>query len=315
MPAGAASGSAAGAGPGAATAGIEQVRRFNRTVTRRIGVLDDEYLARGRPLGASRLLWEIGSAAAGSGRELRELRGRLGLDSGHLSRLLRMLEEEGLVAVEADAADRRVRVAKLTRKGRRELDVIDRRSDELAATMLDPLSAARRKELVTAMATVERLLTASMVELRETDPDHPDARRCIQAYYTELAQRSNGRFDPRTSLPADRHELMPPNGAFLVAYLYGEPVGCGGVKRPPGERAADIKRMWVARQARGLGVGRRLLEALEARARNSGATHARLETNRVLDEALGMYRSAGYVEVPAFNDEPFGDHWFEKRLG
>src|SRR4051795_10789338 len=100
--AGAAAGSAAGAGAAAAVAGIEQVRRFNRTVTSRVGALNDRYLARGRPLGASRLLWEIGSAAR-PGRELRELRGRLGLDSGHLSRLLRMLEDEGLVAVEADA--------------------------------------------------------------------------------------------------------------------------------------------------------------------------------------------------------------------
>jgi DNA-binding MarR family transcriptional regulator/GNAT superfamily N-acetyltransferase len=296
-----------------AAAEVDQVRRFNRTVTTRVGALNDRYLARDRPLGASRLLWEIGTADA-DGREVRELRARLGLDSGHLSRLLRLLEDEGLLTVEPDPSDRRVRVARLTARGRREHELIDRRSDELAASMLEPLSPARKNELVQAMVTVERLLTASMVELRETDPDHPDAQRCIQAYYSELARRSSGRFDPRTSIPADRRELMPPHGAFLVAYLYGEPIGCGGVKRPPGERAADIKRMWVAADARGLGVGRRLLMELEAHARDSGATHARLETNRVLTEALGMYRSAGYEEVPAFNDEPFGDHWFEKRL-
>jgi DNA-binding MarR family transcriptional regulator/GNAT superfamily N-acetyltransferase len=290
---------------------VEQVRRFNRTVTRRIGALDDQYLARGRPLGASRLLWEIGTA----GREVRELRARLGLDSGHVSRLLRMLEDERLITVEADPGDRRVRIARLTVKGRRERELIDRRSDDLAASMLAPLGPARRDQLVSAMATVERLLTASMVELREIDPDHPDAQACIQAYFAELAARPGSRFDPRTSLPTDRRELMPPRGAFLVAYLHGEPVGCGGVKRPPGETAADIKRMWVADDGRGLGIGRRLLEELEERARAGGATHARLETNRVLTEALGMYRSAGYEEVPPFNDEPFGDHWFEKRLG
>jgi ribosomal protein S18 acetylase RimI-like enzyme len=180
--------------------------------------------------------------------------------------------------------------------------------------MLEPLSPARRDALVSAMATVERLLTASMVELRTVDPDHPDAQACIHAYFDELTNRPRSRFDARTSLPADRHDLMPPNGAFLVAYLNGEAVGCGGVKHPPGERAADIKRMWVAADARGLGLGRRLLAELEERAQNSGATHARLETNRALTEALGMYRSAGYEEVAAFNDEPFGDHWFEKRL-
>src|SRR3954467_11412798 len=107
-------------------AASEQVRRFNRTVTRRIGALDDEYLATGRPLGASRLLWEIGPDRA----ELRGLRARLGLDSGHLSRLLRRLEDELLVRVEPDAADGRVRVAHLTAQGRRERDLLDRRSDD-----------------------------------------------------------------------------------------------------------------------------------------------------------------------------------------
>jgi ribosomal protein S18 acetylase RimI-like enzyme len=72
--------------------------------------------------------------------------------------------------------------------------------------------------------------------------------------------------------------------------------------------------MWVAESARGLGIGRRLLAELEGRALRSGAVTARLETNRSLVEAIAMYRSAGYVEVPAFNDEPFAHHWFEKRL-
>ena len=289
---------------------VESVRRFNRTVTRRIGALDDEYLATGRPLGASRLLWEIGP----DGAEVRGLRARLGLDSGHLSRLLRRLEDDGLARVEPDASDRRVRIARLTARGRRERDLLDSRSDDLVHSMLDPLRPRQREQLVEAMATVERLLTASMVELRSVDPDHEDARRCIRAYFDELAERSKGRFDPRTSLPADRDDVMPPRGAFEIAYLDGRPVGCGAVKHPAKGAPAEIKRMWVAPEARGLGVGRRLLEELEGRARAAGATSARLETNDVLVEALGMYRSAGYAEVPAFNDEPFGDHWFEKPL-
>jgi DNA-binding MarR family transcriptional regulator len=288
---------------------IEQVRRFNRAVTSRVGALNDRYLARDRPLGASRLLWEIGP----EGREVRELRARLGLDSGHLSRLLRVLEGEGLVAVEADRTDRRVRVALLTARGRREHELIDTRSDELAESMLEPLSPPKRNELVAAMATVERLLKASMVELREVDPQSPDARACIRAYFDELAGRPGSRFDETTSLPTDREDLMPPRGAFLVAYLNGEPVGCGGVKHPPGQ-PADVKRMWVAESARGLGLGRRLLAELEGRAAAAGAPSTRLETNGVLVEAIGMYRSSGYEEVAAFNDEPFGDHWFEKPL-
>jgi GNAT superfamily N-acetyltransferase len=151
------------------------------------------------------------------------------------------------------------------------------------------------------------------VEIRMVDPDDEDARRCVQAYFAELDSRSESGFDPTTGISADRHELIPPAGAFLVAYLDGEPVGCGAVKHAPG-RPAEVKRMWVSGSARGHGLGRRLLTELELLATHSGASVAHLETNEALVEAIGMYRSAGYEEVPAFNHEPFAHHWFEKRL-
>jgi len=76
----------------------------------------------------------------------------------------------------------------------------------------------------------------------------------------------------------------------------------------------ELKRMWIAPGARGLGVGRRLLSALEGEARRRGATAVRLDTNRNLTEAIALYQSAGYVEIPAFNDERYATHWFEKQL-
>src|SRR3954447_26515357 len=103
----------------------EQVRSFNRTVTQRIGALQDEYLARGRPLGASRVLWEVGDAPV----DVRALRARLDLDSGYLSRLLRRLERDGLVVVEPAPNDGRVRTVRLTDAGRAERTVLDRESD------------------------------------------------------------------------------------------------------------------------------------------------------------------------------------------
>jgi DNA-binding MarR family transcriptional regulator/GNAT superfamily N-acetyltransferase len=286
---------------------VEQVRRFNRTVTQRVGALSDRFLARDRPLGASRVLWEIGA----EGCEVRMLRARLGLDSGHASRLLRALENDGLVAVEPGAADRRVRVARLTRKGLAERELLDRRSDDLAAEILAPLSAGRRRELVEAMHVVDRLLTAASVELRVTDPRDGEARRCLAAYFAELDRRSDTGYDPAAGISAEPDELTPPAGTFLVAHLRGETVGCGAVKHRAG-RPAEIKRMWVAESARGHGIARRLLGELEIHARRHGATVARLETNRTLAEAIALYRSAGYAEVPAFNDEPFAHHWFEK---
>jgi DNA-binding MarR family transcriptional regulator/GNAT superfamily N-acetyltransferase len=291
------------------SAEVEQVRRFNRTVTQRAGALDDHFLALDRPLGEARMLWEIGV----EGCEVRALRARLDLDSGHASRLLRALEADGMIEVVPGASDGRVRVARLTEAGLDERAMLDERSDALAAGMLAPLTAGQRERLVGAMREVELLLTAARVELRHVDPVHADARQCVRAYFAELDRRSDSGFDPERMSLVDPDELRPPAGLLLVAYLGAEPVGCGAVRHHDGA-ATEIKRMWVAETARGLGIGRRLLEALEACAREAGAPAAQLETNKALVEAIALYRSAGYVEVPAFNDEPFGDFWFEKRL-
>ena len=288
---------------------IDQVRSFNRTVTQRVGALSDSFLARDRPLGEARMLWEIGTG----GCEVRALRQRLDLDSGHASRLLRSLERAGMVEVAPSSSDRRVRVARLTPEGLAERGLLDERSDELATSMLRPLDAAQSKRLIEAMRTVERLLTFSAVEIRPVDPTHPDARQCFRAYFEELDERSESGFDPDAGISAAPHELTPPAGLLLIAYLHAEAVGCGAVKHHAGA-PSEIKRMWVSSSARGLGLGRRLLGELETSAARSGATVVHLETNRALTEAIALYRSAGYREVPAFNDEPFADHWFEKRL-
>jgi GNAT superfamily N-acetyltransferase len=179
--------------------------------------------------------------------------------------------------------------------------------------MLDPLADDGRAELVTAMRSVERLLTKGSVEIRRADPAARDAASCIRAYFAELDRRSGSGFDPGTTLPAEPHDFVPPAGAFLVAYFRDQPVGCGGVRHLDGG-ISEIKRMWVAESVRGLGTGRRLLAELETYASRAGSSAVRLDTNRLLVEAIAMYRSAGYVGVPAFNDEPFAHHWFRKEL-
>lgn len=289
---------------------IDGVRRFNRTVTQRIGALDDAYLSRGRPLGQARLLWEIGP----DGCKVRALRTRLELDSGYLSRLLRSLETDGLIEVEADGGDGRVRTARLTAAGRAERSVLDQRSDELASSLLAPLTDRQRERLVTAMAQVERLLASSQVEIGAADPGTPEARHCLGAYFAELAERLDAGFDPTVSISAHDAELTPPAGVLLVATLHGEPIGCGALKLHPDDGIAEVKRMWVSPDARGLGLGRRLLTELETRAVHHGAHTLRLETNRNLGEAIALYRSCDYREVDPFNDEPYAHHWFEKTL-
>jgi DNA-binding MarR family transcriptional regulator len=287
---------------------VAQVRRFNRTVTQRIGVLNENFLASDRSLGQNRLLWEIGA----DGCDIRSLRERLELDSGYLSRLLRALEAGGHVVVEPSPTDGRIRIARLTAAGRRELAALDQRSDDAAAAILQPLNDRQRTQLVTAMAEVERLLIASTVEVRECDPRHRDARFCLQTYYDELAVRLPDGYDPAVSPIADA-EMSSPAGLLLVAYLHGEPVGCGALIFQPDD-AGLVKRMWVAPTVRGLGLGRRLLYELEDRGRANGVRLMRLETKDVLTEAIRMYQTSGYREVAPFNDEFYADHWFEKAL-
>ena len=275
----------------------------------RMALLDGRGLARHRPLAEARLLYEIGP----DGCEVRTLRTRLGLDSDRASHLLSALKADGMVELVAGRLDRRVRTARLTPAGLAERKAIDEASDALVESFLRRLNARQQKRLVDAMADVERLLTAAMVDMRPVDPLHPDARHCVRAYVAELNRRSDSGYDPSKGVSAEPHELRPPAGVFLVASLHREPVACGAVKHHA-DAPSEIKRMWVAESVRGLGLGRRLLARLETEAIRSGATAARLETNGALTEAIGLYRGAGYREVPAFNDEPFAHHWFEKTL-
>jgi DNA-binding MarR family transcriptional regulator/GNAT superfamily N-acetyltransferase len=292
-----------------AQAAIAQVRRFNRIVTERVGALNDHFHATPLSLGEARVLWEIGT----KGRDVRSLRAQLELDSGYLSRLLRALEAQRLITLGPKAEDRRIRIARLTRKGRAELAVLDERSDNVAASLLSSLSAEQQGRMVGAMADVERLFTAGMVEMAQIDPAHRHARYCINEYFLELDRRFDAGFDPAKSIPADEDSLRLPKGLVLVATLRGDPIGCGALKFH-GKQPAELKRMWVAPSARGLGIGRRLLTELEKQAAKHGARTVRLETNKTLVEAISLYRSTGYKEVSRFNDEPYAHHWFAKTL-
>ena len=222
-------------------------------------------------------------------------------------------EMAGMTVVERDNEDRRVRRVRLTTVGEAERTNLDRLSDELALSLLEPLNLAQRERLVDAMGVVERLLTAGLVQIAVVDPTSTDAQLCLDAYFAELDTRFEGGFDPERSISADADELTEPAGLLLVARLRREPIGCGALKLH-GTDPVELKRMWVDDSARGLGVGRRILGELEDRARRRDVDVVRLETNQSLTEAMGLYRSAGYQEVEAFNDEPYAHHWFEKRL-
>jgi DNA-binding MarR family transcriptional regulator len=280
---------------------IARVRAFNRLVTRQVGALNDRYLG-GRPLGESRVLFEIGA----DGATPRDVRVRLGLDSGYLSRMIRSLQRDGLVEETPDPRDRRTKRLRLTRTGRAEKRKLDKASDELAAATLAPLTREQRERLLGAQDEVRRLLAASMITIELEDPRSADARWCLGHYYAELHERFEGGFEA----PADESSAM---AAFVMARLEGQPAGCGGLKTlEPG--VGEIVRVWVDGAHRGLGLGARLLTALEARALALGQRTVRLDTNRSLHEAQAMYRARGYEEIARYNDNPYAHHWFEKVL-
>ena len=237
----------------------------------------------------------------------------LGLDSGYMSRMLQSLSSQGLVEARRDPRDGRLRRIALTRKGRGELQAYDRLSDRLAASTLEPLDPRQRERLVGAMGEVERLLGAARVTVNFEPPTSDAARRCLDSYFRELAERFEGGYDAARDRSAPAAEMTPPSGRFVVARLDGDPVGCGALKRAD-QRVGDIKRVWVAKSARGLGVARRMLRKLEVAAHEMGLTILRLDTNKALTEAHALYRKEGFREVERFNDNSYAHHWFEKRL-
>ena len=163
------------------------------------------------------------------------------------------------------------------------------------------------------MAEIERLIRMAAIEISVVSPNRTEARRCLAAYFRELAVRFEGGFNPGEGDHAPEKEMTPPNGFFVLARIGDQAMGCGGLRRID-KHFGEIKRMWTAPEARGQGVARRVLHQLEALAREAGIETLRLDTNRVLVEAQAMYRREGYREIARYNDNPYAHHWFEKKL-
>lgn len=286
---------------------VSRFRRFARAVTAEVGALDDSFLGRGRPLGAARVLNAIGQGK----REVAEIRAYLGLDSGLMSRLLRSLEEEGLIVTEAHPEDARRRLAGLTEAGGREFAAYEALSNQRAERLLAQHGDAER--LLAAMDLVATSLLKERIELREADPRSGEARYCLGEYYAELARRFEHGFDVSLSKDPDAGSMVRPRGVFLVAFSDDMPVGCAGLKGTSTDYG-EVKRLWVAPAARGLGLAKRLMDRIEVAARELNMPALRLDTNKALPEAIAMYRKSGWIEIGRFNDDPYPDFFFEKRL-
>ncbi|MBR1205821.1 MULTISPECIES: bifunctional helix-turn-helix transcriptional regulator/GNAT family N-acetyltransferase [unclassified Bradyrhizobium] len=286
---------------------VSRVRRFNRAVTSAVGALDTSFLGRGRPLGAARVLNAIGHGRTDVG----DIRDYLGLDSGLMSRLLRSLEDEGLIETTAHGDDARRRIAHLTAAGKREFNAYEAISNRQAKDFLS--HHTQREALLSAMDLIASALGRDGTALQEMDPHSDAARYCLGEYYAELARRFKQGFDVKLSRDPDAKDMVRPRGSFIVAMSDGLSIGCVGLKGSSSE-FAEIKRLWVAPGARGLGLGRRLMDAAEKAARELGIAVLRLDTNSALAEAGQLYRRSGWTEIPRFNDDPYPDLFFEKHL-
>jgi DNA-binding MarR family transcriptional regulator len=277
---------------------VASLRRFNRTWSQRVGVLEESYLGTGRPFAASRLLFEVGERGAGVGA----LRDRLGLDSGYLSRLLRRLEADGSVVVRPSSDDARRREVVLTDGGRAEWAELERRAEQLASDLANRLTARQQERLDAALREAELLIRVATVELTEVPIGSAVARAAVARFFAELTQRFG--FQPGAP---------DTEGRFFVATSDGEPVACGGV-RTVSDGRAEIKRLWVDPTWRGSGLGSRMLRRLEAEAAASGHDEVVLDTKAGLTEAIAMYGRFGYRPIERYNDNAEAELFFAKTL-
>ena len=291
-------------------ADVSTLRDFNRQFTQRIGVLDERFLGQNRPLGPARLLFEIGRG----GTQVLDLRSRLGLDSGYLSRLLRGLESEGLIHVEPDPDDRRRRIAALTGRGQQEWNVLEVRSERLAQRLVAPLSATHRARLDAALVAAGRILASATASFDVVDPRSSEAAWAVRQYFSELDLRFDGGFDAGDAIEEEAPQYEAPDGAFVVVHCDGAAIACGGL-RTLEHGVGEIKRMWVSESFRGVGLGPRLLAELEEHGHRLGHRRVVLDTHSSLAEAIAMYRRNGYSEIERYNDNPYAQRWFEKKLG
>jgi DNA-binding MarR family transcriptional regulator/GNAT superfamily N-acetyltransferase len=298
--------------PAAPSDSTATVRRFNRFYTRQLGLLNEGLLHSPFSLTEVRVLYEIAHHAGTTASEVRQL---LALDAGYLSRILRGLRRQGLVAARASASDRRRRQLTLTERGRRTFDVLDARSTLEVNAMLARLGRGERRELVEAMRGIERLLGAGAggeaggdrCLLREPKPGELGwvVKRHGELYAAEYGWDADfeglvagivGRFaaehDPRTE-------------GCWIAELRGEPAGSVFlVRKTPS--VAKLRLLLVEPWARGHGVGTRLVDECLRFARQSGYAKITLWTNDVLHAARRIYERAGFRLVEEQRHHSFG---------
>ncbi len=287
---------------------IDQVRRFNRFYTRRIGALREGLLGSPHPLPEARLLYELGQRRRCSASELGA---DLDLDAGYLSRLLQSLRKRGLVEGKRSAQDARRSVLSLTARGRKAFSLLDSRSREEVAGMLATLPGAAQERLVEAMHTVESLLREERQPPRITLRQHrPGDLGWVVHRHGALYAQEYGWDERFEALVAGIvaqfvQRCDPLRERCWIAELDGKPVGSVFLVKQ-GKATAKLRLLLVEPEARGLGIGRRLVQECMRFAREKGYRRLVLWTQSNLDAARAIYRSAGFSRVRTEKHASFG---------
>jgi DNA-binding MarR family transcriptional regulator/GNAT superfamily N-acetyltransferase len=288
---------------------VDAVRRFNRLYTRRIGVLREGLLHSRYSLTEARVLFELANREEPTATDLSR---ELGLDPGYLSRTLARLEEQGLVARVRSERDGRRRLLSLTPDGEEAFSLLDSRSREEVAEMLGGLSEGDQRRLLEAMRTVESIFEDG---LKFSEPfvlraHEPGDMGWVVHRHGVLYAREYGWDESFEALVArivadfiDAYD--PAKERCWMAEMGGERVGCVFLVKAS-DVVAKLRLLLVEPEARGLGLGNRLVEECIRFARNRGYEKLTLWTNSVLDAALRIYEEHGFVLVDEEEHHSFG---------
>lgn len=288
---------------------VEAMRAFNRFYTDRIGILDREYLKADYTLAEARIVYEIGTRVEVLAVELvRDLH----LDPAYLSRILKKFRERGLVTVTQDPTDGRSQRLALTEKGRTEFDTLAELSRNQLRQMVAPLGRSERASLVEAMATITRLIEpeARAHATAILRPHRPGDLGWMIQSQTEFYVGTfgwNGRFEALVSqVAADFLEHYDVGRDHCwIAERAGLRVG-SVIVMDGGDGVAKLRMLYVDETARGLGLGKLLVDQCVRFARNAGYRQLTLWTNDILHTARHIYVAAGFRLVAEERHRMFG---------
>jgi DNA-binding MarR family transcriptional regulator/N-acetylglutamate synthase-like GNAT family acetyltransferase len=288
---------------------VDAVRRFNRFYTRQIGLLQDRLLQTRFSLTEARVLYELARRA---GATASDIVGELGLDHGYLSRILRRFADDGLIVKRRAKDDARQMQLALTPKGRKAFAPLDRGSHDLVEKMLTQTSPAQQKRVVSAMREIESIIgrkngTERSYILR---PHRPGDMGWVVARHGVIYGEEYGWHSGIEALTADIVATFLKNfnaarERCWIAETDGEPVGSIFLVRETDE-VARIRLLLVEPQARGLGIGKRLVDECIKFARQAGYSKITLWTHAVLTTARAIYKNAGFEVTERWVHDDFG---------